>query len=248
MGYDQHQQPNSSGTLVAVIGVGLVLAILGIIVVAAIGLFWVRARVESQAAVVGELHRAEAEAQRAMAMAQAEQARDSLTPDPRLDFVLKLDREGNISVDGEKIGFDESRARLVKLKDETSNEFSVCITADPECPAKHIIPVLDVCHDVGDIDVRVMSSNSTDVLVTATVMSYEPTVEWDHFDDGTFAAYDLLTLKVVAPQRYAETTLSIILPSSKLPDDSAFRTADTTTSWFEDWRHWRRSCRRTTLI
>ena len=42
MRYDQHQQRNSPGALVAVIGVGLVLAILGIVVGGA-ALFWVRA-------------------------------------------------------------------------------------------------------------------------------------------------------------------------------------------------------------
>jgi Na+-transporting methylmalonyl-CoA/oxaloacetate decarboxylase gamma subunit len=36
MGYDERQQSNSSGALVAVIGVGLVLAILAIIAVASV--------------------------------------------------------------------------------------------------------------------------------------------------------------------------------------------------------------------
>ena len=51
MGYDERQQPNSSGALVAVIGVGLVLGILGIVVVAGAALFWVRSSAQ-QAQVV----------------------------------------------------------------------------------------------------------------------------------------------------------------------------------------------------
>jgi len=165
-----HQQPKSSGILVAIIGVGLVLAILGIVVVAAIGLFWVRtARVESLTAVVAEqraiaeLHKAEAEAQQAVAQAhheeataQLEQSRFAITPDSILNCEVHIDQEGNASIDGEKIGLDVLKTRLAELKNKTNNPLSVRINADPECPAKFLIPVLDVCEDVGDIDFAVV--------------------------------------------------------------------------------------------
>jgi hypothetical protein len=38
----------------------------------------------------------------------------------------------------------------------------VQINADPECPVKHIIPVLDTCKEVGDIDFRIASSSDSD--------------------------------------------------------------------------------------
>ena len=164
MGYDERQQPNSTGTLVAVVGVGLVLAILGIVVVAAAGLFWVRARTgQAQAVATEQLAVAELRRAGVMARVQLEEATVPAAPDPRLNFVLELDREGNTSVDGERIGRDELRAQLSKLKDETSNVFSVHVDADPECPIKHVIPVLDVCDEVGDIDVRIVSSKNSDV-------------------------------------------------------------------------------------
>ena len=87
MGYDERQQPNSSGTLVAVIGVGLVLAILAIIAVAGVGLFWVRASTQQAQAVameeraIDELHRTGAEAHLADAIAQLEQACVSAMPE-----------------------------------------------------------------------------------------------------------------------------------------------------------------------
>ncbi|MCA9180644.1 MAG: hypothetical protein KDA51_04305, partial [Planctomycetales bacterium] len=110
MGYDERQQSNSSGALVAVIGVGLLLAILAIIAVAGVGLFWVRARTQQAHAVameeraIAELHRAEAKAQlakieaqraevaahRTAAMAQLKEPPNAPTPDPRLNFELKL--------------------------------------------------------------------------------------------------------------------------------------------------------------
>lgn len=167
MGYDQHQQSNSSGALVAVIGVGLVLAILAIVVVAAVSLFWVRtSRMEAMVAqdrAVAELHRVGVKAQNASTNAQLEQARAAATPDSRLSFQLTIDQEGNLSVDGERIGLDELREEIAKLKDETSNAFSVRINADPECPAKHVVSVLDVCEEVGDVDYRVLSSKDSDM-------------------------------------------------------------------------------------
>jgi biopolymer transport protein ExbD len=168
MGYDERQQSNSSGALVAVIGVGLVLAILAIIAVAGVGLYWVRASTQQAQVVAMEQQatvatRTDVEAHRAMALSQLEQSRVAETPDPRLNFVLEIDREGNTSVDGENVDLHELKAKLVKLKDETSNAFSVQVDADPDCPVKHVIVVVDVCEAVGDIDYRIVASKEPDV-------------------------------------------------------------------------------------
>ena len=131
--------------------------------------------------MVAEVHRAKAEEQRAVADVQQagveiqqavsqltrattriRQSSVAATPNPRLNFEVSIDREGIASVDGEKIGLDELKGRLAKLKAETSNTFSVHINADPECRVKLIIPVLDVCEEVGDIAFRVASSNDSD--------------------------------------------------------------------------------------
>ncbi len=168
MGYDRHHQSNSSGALIAVIGVGVVLAILAIIAIAAIGLFWVRSENQRAQAVameqrtIAELHRVGAEAQLRDAMAQLEQSRIAAASDPRLNFELNLDREGNVSVDGEQIGLDELKAEMEMLKEETSNVFRVRINADPECPIKLVVPVLDLLGEVGDIDYRIVSSRVAD--------------------------------------------------------------------------------------
>jgi biopolymer transport protein ExbD len=167
MGYDEREQSNSSGALVAVIGVGLVLAILAIIAVAAVGLFWVRASTQQSQAVAGErvvaeLHRAGIEAQNASADAELEQAQID-APGSRLDLVLEIDREGNASVDGESIGLDELKKRLAEFRDKSHNTFLLRIETDPDCPARHIIAVLDMCDEVGDIDYQIASSKELDV-------------------------------------------------------------------------------------
>lgn len=236
-----HQQSNSSATLVAVIGGGLVLAILGIAVVAAVALFWVRAaRMRSLSAVVWEqqavdqVHRAEAEARQAAAQARhqeaisrLEQTRVAAAAGPRLNFAVKLDRNGNVDVGGEQIGLDELNARLAEIKDKIRQTPSVEIQADPDCPFKHVLAVLNVCQELGEIDYRITSSVDAVVHITATVTSYEPAAEWDHFDDGTFSAYDKITLKVVTPQRHAGTTFAVTVPPTEFPENSPMRTAGT---------------------
>ena len=162
MGYHQHQQSESSGAVVAIVAAVLIVAVLGILVVAVAGLFWVRTSTVQSRAVAAE-HLAVAEMQRAVAVAQVQQQSSVMaTPVPRLSFEVKLDREGNASIDGKGIGLDELRAQLAKLKDETGNSFSVHINVDSECLFKHVVSVMDVCKEVGGIDYRVASSSDSD--------------------------------------------------------------------------------------
>jgi biopolymer transport protein ExbD len=166
MGYEEHPQSSSSGVLIAVVVVILFVAMIGIVAVLGAGFFFV-SRVEMQEAViaeelaVAEARRAEAEAVRAI-----EEARSEATPDPTLiDFEVKLDRDGNASLDGADIDLDGLRARLAKLKEETSDAFSVRIDADSECPVKHVVNVVDLCKGVGVINYSILSSIDSDVSV-----------------------------------------------------------------------------------
>lgn len=167
MRYDERQQPSSSGALVAVIGVGLVLAILAIIAAAGVGLFWVRSKTQQaivmEQRALAEAHRAEADAQRTVALSRLEESRRAAIPGSRLNFLVGIDREGNMNVAGKVIGLDELKKRLAEFKDKSHNTFLLRIDADQECPAKHIIAVIKVCDKVGDIDYRIMSSKDADM-------------------------------------------------------------------------------------
>lgn len=67
--------------------------------------------------------------------------------------------------------------------------------------------------DVGD--------NSQPSLI-ATIVSYGHNAEWDHFDDGSFATYDHLALKLDSGESF-----SIAVSPETLPEESPFRMADT---------------------
>ncbi len=87
-------------------------------------------------APVVELHDSE-EILDGTARLRIQEARVVVTPGSRLHFELKLDREGNASVDGERIGLDELRAEFAKLKRETSSLFRVRINAASEVIGPH---------------------------------------------------------------------------------------------------------------
>ncbi len=67
--------------------------------------------------------------------------------------------------------------------------------------------------DIGD--------NSGPALA-ATVVSYEQNAEWDHFDDGSFATYDHLILKLDSDESF-----SVAVSPDTLPDESPFRVSGT---------------------
>ncbi len=52
----------------------------------------------------------------------------------------------------------------------------------------------------------------------ATVASYTSSAEWDQFEDGSFAAYDALSLKCDGIG-----TIEVSVPAESLSDDSPFR-------------------------
>jgi biopolymer transport protein ExbD len=136
----------------------LLVIVLGTLAVAGLGFYYVRGTANQ--AVAAE-RRAMAEMQRARAQQQVQPA---ATPDPRLLLEVVVDREGSATIDGKEIELAEFRNRLVELKKETANVFSVRIVAEPDCPAKHLVAVLDACHEVGDIDCRVSVRNAEEEI------------------------------------------------------------------------------------
>lgn len=61
---------------------------------------------------------------------------------------------------------------------------------------------------------------------TATVVSYDLNVEWDHFEDGSFATRDRLQLKLDSVGA-RDGELAVSLLPTDLPDDSPIRISGT---------------------
>jgi hypothetical protein len=71
------------------------------------------------------------------------------------------------------------------------------------------------------------SSDNSQHSVVATVVGYESNVEWDHFDDGSFATYDKLTLQLETPANSNNKSLVISVSPTDLANDSPFRVSGT---------------------
>lgn len=70
------------------------------------------------------------------------------------------------------------------------------------------------------------SSDNSQLSIVATVVTYESNVEWDHFDDGSFATYDKLTIQLESSVPDNDS-LAISISPTDLPDDSPFRVPGT---------------------
>jgi hypothetical protein len=67
------------------------------------------------------------------------------------------------------------------------------------------------------------TDDSSKAMIAATVVSYETNAEWDHMENGAFAARDILTLELDAPVHGSKKTLAVSLLPTDLAEDSPFR-------------------------
>ena len=63
--------------------------------------------------------------------------------------------------------------------------------------------------------------------IKAEVTAYENAAAWDHFDDGSFQAFDSVQFKVVEPKHLAGESLQVLVEPSELPPDSPLRVGGT---------------------
>lgn len=64
---------------------------------------------------------------------------------------------------------------------------------------------------------------SSQLSLAARVERFEPAAEWDHFDDGGFAAYDYLTLEILSPTPFVGRRLQVRMPADTLPPQATTR-------------------------
>ncbi len=84
---------------------------------------------------------------------------------------VQIDRQGDASVDGEEVDLDALKAHLKAVKQEMNSRLSLELSVDAECLFKHVVAVMDLCKEIGDIEVRLASSEPSDVATVETVDS-----------------------------------------------------------------------------
>ncbi len=178
MGYDQQHEPSeSSPVLVAAAVVGVPAAILAILLIVGVGLFFVRSASVSRAHAVAVRDRAVAQARTAqmraeVAVQQAARVADAVQPVPstaiapvipsppqavpapshprrQVNLIVNIDRDGQATLDDNRVDTSQVAERLVELKSANDQRLVVTINADPECPVKFVVAVQEACTGAG---------------------------------------------------------------------------------------------------
>ena len=71
---------------------------------------------------------------------------------------IKLDNNGNIEVNGNRVRLHELYGAL--LRDKRPYELSVVVRAEDECPFKYVAGVLSLCEQIGIVDVEIAAATS----------------------------------------------------------------------------------------
>ena len=67
-----------------------------------------------------------------------------------------------VGEDGQPIDLEGLRSQLDALNQDTSKRISVMLMADSDCPAKHVVALLSLLIELGDIDYRIAVSDDAE--------------------------------------------------------------------------------------
>jgi biopolymer transport protein ExbD len=151
MGHDTNQQTGcSTTTIVLAVLAGVFLCFL-LLALAAVTIFYTRAHTAQKHAILAreeavmQAERAREIAEAARALAEAERERAEVLAaelQENSQVTLNISKEGDVTLNGEPIGLNALQARLA-----TSEEQSVIIEADPQCPFENVAEVLAICRE-----------------------------------------------------------------------------------------------------
>jgi biopolymer transport protein ExbD len=162
MSYENQPRASSSGTVIAIVAVIVLLMLGGLLVLGLAGLFFfglsVRSvapppphmveRVMVQPAQPVEL----APELQAPTMAEAASAGTGIRK-----IAVKLDPQGKILVDGQLVDVGVLKDLLVKAREDGTMRLEVVVDVDRRCVFEHVAAVQAVCKEVGAENVRVQA-------------------------------------------------------------------------------------------
>jgi biopolymer transport protein ExbD len=174
MGYDKQPQSSSSGVTAATLVAVLLFAIMGVVVVALGGLFFVRAsRMQSNVGPGhgGQLSWTEAQTNTDAGAVTLEAMPMLAVHEPitAVSVIVQLDQLGKVSIDGELVDLDTLKAQLAALKQESNGRLSVELDVDPGCRFEHVVSVIDVCNGIGAIKYQIRSLDDSESSTASTV-------------------------------------------------------------------------------
>ena len=165
MSYEDQPRTSSSGTVIAIVAVVVLLMLGGLVVLGLAGLFFFRlsvriCRAHAPPQIVSEQRHGRTRATSRVARRTAS-SRQPLRPlRQRTDvrkIAVKLDAQGKILADGQTVDIGGLKDLLVKAREDGTIRLEVVVEVDRQCLFEHVAAVQAVCKEAGVENVRVQA-------------------------------------------------------------------------------------------
>ena len=167
MSYEDQPRTSSSGTVIAIVAVVVLLMLGGLLVLGLAGLFFFRLSA-AQPVPVFEPPRAVVTERAVMVEPQQAVEATAEPPVPATGEVVppvalvrkmtcRLDPQGEILADGQSVDIDGLKNLLVKAREDGTIRLEVVVEVDRQCLFEHVAAVQAICKEIGVENVRVQA-------------------------------------------------------------------------------------------
>jgi len=166
MSYEDQPRTSSSGTVIAIVAVVVLLMLGGLLVLGLAGLFFFGLSVRSVAPPPPQMvERVMVQPAQPVELAPELQA-PTMAEAPPLDtairkIAVKLDPQGKILADGQSVDIGALKDPLVKTRADGTIRLEVVVEVDRQCLFEHVAAVQAICREIGAESVRVQALTAT---------------------------------------------------------------------------------------
>ena len=162
MSYEDQPRTSSSGTVIAIVAVVVLLMLGGLLVLGLAGLFFFGLSVRSVAPPPPQMvERVMVQPAQPVELApelQPPTMAQAPPPDTAVrKIAVELDSQGKILADGQSVDIGALKDLLVKIREDGTIRLEVVVEVDRQCLFEHVAAVQAVCKEAGVENVRVQA-------------------------------------------------------------------------------------------
>jgi biopolymer transport protein ExbD len=166
MSYEDQPRTSSSGTVIAIVAVVVLLMLGGLLVLGLAGLFFFGLSVRSVAPPPPQLvERVMVQPAQPVELApelQPPTMAEAPPPDAAVrKIAVELDSQGKILADGQSVNIGALKDLLVKAREDGTIRLEVVVEVDRQCLFEHVAAVQAICKEIGVENVRVQALTTT---------------------------------------------------------------------------------------
>ena len=166
MSYEDQPRTSSSGTVIAIVAVVVLLMLGGLLVLGLAGLFFFGLSVRSVAPPPPQMvERVMVQPAQPVELApelQPPTMAEAPPPDTAVrKIAVELDSQGKILADSQSVDIGALKDLLVKTREDGTIRLEVVVEVDCQCLFEHVAAVQAVCKEIGVENVRVQALTAT---------------------------------------------------------------------------------------